>query len=295
MTLSPAIVIEGLRRSFSGKEVLTGITARAETGRVVGLLGRNGEGKTTLLRVLLDLLAADEGRVEVCGMSPDGTGAVRAKVGYVPERPVFHDFLDVAGVLDLRRRFFPSWNGEKAASLCKRLGLEPGLRVREASKGTLGKLAWVCAAAHDPEVFLLDEPTSGLDALVRDDLLTSLVGELHDRGRTFLIANHRMEELSGLLDEVWVLSRGSVKAYDAACLKRARRVTGRLKPGAKVPAVAGCLGASEDGALRAWTVLDDESLAAIASAGILEGVESVPAPFEETLKFLLAVEGEVRS
>ncbi|MBI4677745.1 MAG: ABC transporter ATP-binding protein [Elusimicrobia bacterium] len=286
-----AIVIEGLRRSFSRKTVLAGITAKAGAGRVVGLLGRNGEGKTTLLRVLLDLLAADSGRVEVLGMTPDGAGAIRAKVGYVPERPAFHDFMTVGQALDLRRRFFPTWSADKAASLCARLGLDLGLKVRDASKGAVGKLAWVCAAAHDPELFLLDEPTSGLDALVRDDILTSLISELHDRGRTFLIANHRMEEMAGLLDEVWVLGGAVLTTYDAGSLRKARRVFGRLKAASKPPVVGRALAVVEDGSLREWTVLDEEAAREIAASGAVEGLETLPVAFEETLKCLLAQAG----
>lgn len=291
MSAQNAIVIEGLRRSFSRKPVLCGIAAKAGTGRVVGLLGRNGEGKTTLLKVLLDLLAADAGTVEVLGMTPDGTGAIRAKVGFVPEKPAFHDFMTVGQVLDLRRRFFPTWSTDKAATLCVRLGLDAGLKVRDASKGALGKLAWVAAAAHDPELFLLDEPTSGLDALVRDDILTSLIEELHGRGRTFLIANHRMEELAGLLDEVWLLADGRLTCYDAEALRRARRVTGRLKPGSKPPAVRGMLAVVEDGSLCQWTVLDEQTARDIVASGAVEGVETSPLSFEDTLKCLLAQAG----
>ncbi|MBI5624367.1 MAG: ABC transporter ATP-binding protein [Elusimicrobia bacterium] len=289
-----AVVIEGLGRSFGSKEVLAGVTARIKTGRVVGLLGRNGEGKTTLLKILLDLLASDSGRAEVLGLAPDGSGVIRSKVGYVPEKPAFHDFMTVGRVLELRRRFFPTWSAEKAASLCDCLELDPCLKVRDASKGGLGKLAWVCAASHDPELFLLDEPTSGLDALVRDDILTSLITELHGRGRTFLIANHRMEEMAGLLDEVWVLAHGRLTTYDAEALRRARRVTGRLKPGAKAPSSEGALAVRGEGPLAEWVALDEGAVRWLAGSGAVEGIETAPQAFEETLKCLLSRAGGKR-
>ena len=288
-----AVHIEGVSRSFSGRPVLRGVSAKAEAGKVVGLLGRNGEGKTTLLRILLDILAADGGRVEVLGMMPDGSGAIRRHVGYVPERPAFHDFMTIAEVLDLRRRFFPRWNMDKAADLCQRLGLEPAARVSSASKGTLGKLAWVCASAHEPELFLLDEPTSGLDALVRDDLLGNFIEELHGRGRTFIIANHRMEELSGLLDEVWVLSGGELAVYQAEALRTgARRVTGRLKHGGFLPAGLKAKKISQNGLLVELAAFDEDAVADAARAG-LEDVRVEPLAFEESLKVLLLGE-EVR-
>ena len=109
------IILEAVTRSFDGRRVLDGLTARAEEGRVIGLLGRNGEGKTTLFKVLLDLLAPDSGRVEVLGARVDGSGAVRGRVGYVPERPAFHDFMTVGEALALRARLFPAWDAARAA------------------------------------------------------------------------------------------------------------------------------------------------------------------------------------
>jgi ABC-2 type transport system ATP-binding protein len=289
-----AVHIEGVSRSFSGKPVLCGINATAEPGKVVGLLGRNGEGKTTLLRILLDILAAESGQVEVLGMRPDGSGAIRKRVGYVPERPAFHDFMSVAEVLDLRRRFFPHWNTDKAADLCLRLGLDPAAKVRSASKGALGKLAWVCAAAHEPELFLLDEPTSGLDALVRDDLLSNLIEELHGKGKTFIIANHRMEELSGLLDEIWVLSGGELAVHQAEALRTgAKRVTGRLKHGGFLPAGFKARKISQSGLLVELAAFDEDAVKAAAAAG-LEDVHVEPLAFEESLKVLLLGEGGAR-
>ncbi len=284
-----AIHLEDVRRAFGPREVLRGVSGTIERGRVVGLLGRNGEGKTTLFKVLLDLLAADAGRIEVLGARPDGTGALRARVGYVPERPAFHGFMTIAEVLALRARFFPSWNARRASELCARLGLEPALAVAGASKGTLAKLAWVCAAAHEPELFLLDEPTSGLDALVRDDLLEGLVAELQDAGRTILVANHRMEELSGLLDEVWVLREGRIeRRVDVDALRTgACRLRGRLKPGARVEGLAGTLLRIE-GPLVEVAALEPGQAEAVAAAGRLESLERQPLPLAEAFKILLS-------
>jgi ABC-2 type transport system ATP-binding protein len=286
-----ALAFDAVSLSFSAKPVLREVRAAAEAGKVVGLLGRNGEGKTTLLRILLDILAADSGSIEVLGRRPDGSGAIRRHVGYVPERPAFHDFMSIGEVLDLRRRFFPTWNADKAGALCKRLGLDPEAKVASASKGTAGKLAWVCAAAHEPELFLLDEPTSGLDALVREDLLAHLIEELHGRGRTFVIANHRMEELAGLFDEVWVLSGGRLAVHDAEALRTgARRVTGRLRSGAGLPAGLKAARLSNDGALAEFAVFSEPAVRDLAAAG-LQDAQAEPLPFEETLKLLLLGEG----
>jgi ABC-2 type transport system ATP-binding protein len=287
------IILESVTRSFDGRRVLDGLTVRAEAGKVIGLLGRNGEGKTTLFQVLLDLLAPDAGRVEVLGDRVDGSGAIRRRVGFVPERPAYHGFMTVGQVLALRSRLFPAWSAERAEALCRRLALDPATPVAGASKGTLGKLAWVCAAAHDPSLYLLDEPTSGLDALVRDEVLSGLVGELGEAGRTVVIASHRLDEVAGLLDEVWVLSGGRIAGvYDAETLRtEARRVSGRPAPGFALPEGAAALEAA--GPVGSWAALDFAARGRLFAAG-LEGPAEEPLPMSETLKALLVLHGGSR-
>src|ERR1051325_4253453 len=102
-----AVCLDNVTKSFGKKQVLKGISGTIEAGKVVGLLGRNGEGKTTLFRILLDILAPDGGSISVLGHQPNGTGTIRELVGYVPERPSFHDFMRIGDVFKLRSRFFP--------------------------------------------------------------------------------------------------------------------------------------------------------------------------------------------
>lgn len=290
---SPAILIEGVTRSFGRKNVLRGVSATAMRGRVIGILGRNGVGKTTLFKIILDMLSADDGQVELLGLRPDGTGAIRQLVGYVPERPSFHDFMTVKEVFTLRSRFFKKWDMDKAMSLSKQLELEPGTKIGGASKGTLGKIAWVCAASHDPELFLLDEPTSGLDALVRGDILGHLIGELHESGKTILVANHRMEELAGVLDELWVMTDGVITgSYDAETLRtQACRITGRLKEGAHVPDGIPVMFLSGDGPLTELAVFERSAAEKLAKSGVFEKMERAPLPFETAMRVLLKQKG----
>src|SRR5262245_12117049 len=163
-----AIIIENISRSFGKKTILQGISGEVETGKIVGILGRNGEGKTTLFRILLDLLAADEGNISVLGMQPDGSGKIRKSVGYVQERPVYHEFMKVGDVLNWRSSFYPSWNWDTANNMVKRFNVDKSTAIKGASKGTLAKIAWILACAHHPPMLFLDEPTSGLDTVVRE-------------------------------------------------------------------------------------------------------------------------------
>src|SRR5581483_236305 len=146
------------------------------------------------------------------------------------------------------------------------------------------KLAWVCAAAHEPDLFFLDEPTSGLDTLVRDDLLDHLVRELQEEGKTIVVANHRMDELAGILDEVWVLADGRVAArHDVDRLRvEACRITGRAKNG-HAPAVAWPVKPMRsEGPLVEWVVLEREAEERILGSGLLEASERASMPVQES-------------
>ncbi len=294
--MTDAIILEGVRRSFGRAEVLKGVTAKARPGQVVGLLGRNGEGKTTILRILLDLLAAESGSVSVLGRSPDGSGELRQLIGYVPEQPAFHDFMTAGEVLAWRERFFRRFSMERAREAAKRMDLDLATPVRGASKGTLGKLAWACASAHDPDLYLLDEPTSGLDALVRDEVLSHLISDLQERGRTVLVANHHMEELAAVLDEVWLLAGGRIAGvYDAEVLRtQARLIRGRLKDGKGFPAGLAGVPVEASCPVVSWACFDAAGARAVGESGCLEGLESVPMSMDQTLRLLLKEDREVR-
>ena len=283
----------GVTRTFGAKRVLDGATGTAEQGKVIGLLGRNGEGKTTLFKILLDLLAADEGDIEVLGLRPDGSGAIRQLAGFVPERPSFHSFMSVAGVLELRASLFKNWSADRAAALCKRLRLDPQTRIEGASKGTLGKLGWVCAAAHDPALYLLDEPTSGLDALVREEVLSGLVSELGEAGKTVLVTSHRMDEMAGLLDEVWVMAGGKIVAVHELDALRAEGcvVSGRLRSADAPPAVPGALPLPGEGLVRAWAVLDRATRERLLGCGALSSPTVEPLPLDKAFSHLLSLKG----
>lgn len=283
---SKILSVKGLRKAFGGRTVLDGLDLEAAPGEVIGVLGRNGTGKTTLFKILLDLVAADAGSVSALGLSPDGSGRLRGLIGYVPEKPAFHPFMTVRQTLDFRAGFFPGWDGTKAAELCKTLELDPAAKAGALSKGTAAKLAWICAAAHNPALFLLDEPTSGLDYLVRDHILNGLVAELAEGGRTIIISNHRMGEMGGLLDRVCVLKDGRISAsYSAAFIKtEAFRATVR---GADLAAADGVREISRAGSLAEVAVFGRKKLEALMAGGKINSAAVAPLDLDTAFKVLL--------
>lgn len=276
----------GLCKSFAGKKVLDSLNLEAREGEVIGILGRNGSGKTTLFKILLDLVAADSGAVSAIGISPDGSGRLRGLIGYVPEKPSFHGFMTVADALAFRAGFFPGWDKAKAAELCKRLELDTSARAGSLSKGNTAKLAWICAAAHNPRLLLLDEPTSGLDYLVRDHILNGLISELAEGGRTIVISNHRMGEMGGLLDRVCVLKDGRITADHSADFIQAETFRLSVRDGANLLG-DGIKEISRAGSLCELAVFGRGKLEALKAGGLPAGTEIAPLEMETAFKVLL--------
>ncbi|MFA5162753.1 MAG: ABC transporter ATP-binding protein [Elusimicrobiales bacterium] len=288
-----AVKAAGVRKSFGRKSVLRGVDFEIEPGRVAGLLGLNGQGKTTLIKILLGITAADEGCAEVSGVEADSGGKVRLAAGYIPERPAFQPFMTAGEIFAFRSRFYPTWNHEKAAALARRLGLDLNLRAGKASKGETAKIAWVCAAAHNPDVLILDEPASGLDALAREQLLCRLIEELSSEGKTILVASHRLEDMAGILDDILLLSGGRIAGiYDAHGLSAsARRITGRARQGAQMPQSPLLVPLESELPLLAFAALDDAAIKAVHESGVLENAQEEPLGFAKILAALLSLGG----
>jgi ABC-2 type transport system ATP-binding protein len=284
-----AVLIDDVRKSFGAKHVLRGVSGRIPQGKVVGLLGRNGEGKTTLFRILLDLLKADSGHVRVLGHKPDGNGKIRSLVGYIPERPAFHDLMTVGEVLEFRADFYPEWDWIKMRAMAQRLNLDMATKIKGASKGTLAKTAWICATAYDPPVLFMDEPTSGLDAVIREAVLSHIVKEMSAQGKTILVTNHHMEELLGVLDEFWLLSEGRIRQVVSIDELRhsAFRITGRLKKDAIIPGDLLFTQENRMGDLVQWAVTEKESLYRIKEGNLLDQMEVETLPLEAGIRLLL--------
>jgi ABC-type multidrug transport system ATPase subunit len=170
-----------------------------------------------------------------------------------------------------------------------RLNLELSTGIKGASKGTLAKTAWICATAFDPDLLFLDEPTSGLDMVIREAVLSHIVKEMAARGKTILIANHHMEELIGLLDELWLLSEGKIqrKISIEELRHSAFRITGRLTKAAAIPGDLPFIEESRIGELVQWAVSEKESLYRIQQENLLQQMQVEPLPLEAAFRLLL--------
>ncbi|MGD1010729.1 MAG: ABC transporter ATP-binding protein [Candidatus Aminicenantales bacterium] len=201
--------IQHLSKSFGRKPVLKDFDVAVESGRVYGLLGRNGEGKTTLARVLMGVIPADVGDILYKGRRISfRDSAYKREFGYVPEDPFFYEDMTIRGLLDFNARFYPRWNRKRAASDLERFALDPRSRIRTLSRGMKLKLGLAVALAAAPEFLILDDPTSGLDVPTRQDFLRDIIRELAASGTTILFATHMVHELERIVEWLLVLHGG---------------------------------------------------------------------------------------
>jgi ABC-2 type transport system ATP-binding protein len=175
---------------------------------VHGFLGPNGAGKTTTIRVLLGLLRADAGRVELLGGDPwHDAASLHRRLAYVPGEVNLWPNLTGGEVIDLLGALRGGLDETRRAQLMEAFGLDPSKRCRSYSKGNRQKVALVAAFASDVELYVLDEPTSGLDPLM-ESVFQDVVRDLRGRGRTVLLSSHILSEVEALCDRVTIIRKG---------------------------------------------------------------------------------------
>ncbi len=207
-----AIETANVCRDFGRRRVIHDVSLRVPRGVVYGLLGVNGSGKTTMIKLLMGHLRPTEGTIAVLGRSyPADLLAIRQRVGYVSENRYLYDWMTVEETLHFAAAFHERWDWKKARRLTDRLQLDPTMKVRHLSRGNRARLCLIVALAFDPELLILDEPTSGLDPVVRRDVLESVIVEIEQEGRTVLFSSHLVEEVERIADWVGILHQGRLK------------------------------------------------------------------------------------
>lgn len=211
-TQSEAVVaLEQVSRRYGAKFALHDVTLSIPRGGVLGLVGANGAGKTTMIRHVLGLLKAQFGTVRVFGLDPvKNAVTVLGRLGYLSEDRDLPPWVTVGELLRYGKAFYPGWDPDYAQRLREQFALPSEAAVRTLSKGELAKAGLLMALAHRPELLVLDEPSSGLDPLVRREMLEAIVRSVGDEGRTVLFSSHLLDEIARVSDRVAMLSHGKL-------------------------------------------------------------------------------------
>jgi len=216
----PAILVEHARKDYGRaaggrREAVSDVSISVSRGAIHGLLGPNGSGKTTTLKMLLGLVRPSGGRFEILGR-PARMPGVRSSVGFLPEQPYFPPQLTAGEAMRLYGRLTGVKGSDLArqsAELLDRVGLDGRQKtlLSKFSRGMLQRLGLAQALLGSPQVLILDEPASGLDPVGQRDIRTLML-ELKEQGATILLSSHQLSEVETVSDEVTILNRGRVAA-----------------------------------------------------------------------------------
>ena len=194
-------------KSFDNKEVLKDINFTIPKGKIIGLLGKNGMGKTTIIKLINDLLTPTSGEVLVKGEKPGVES--KKSISFLPERTYLDKSLNVKQVFNYFLDFYDDFNLEKARKLLKDLNLEEDDSLSKMSKGMLEKLQLVLVMSRDVELYVLDEPLGGVDPATRDYILDTILSNFCE-GASVLISTHLISDIERILDEVIFVDHGQV-------------------------------------------------------------------------------------
>jgi len=277
----PIIEIDQLSRQFGSTLALDDVNLDVPKGTVVGLVGENGAGKTTIIKHVLGLLRAKTGQVAVFGLNPASDPvSVLSRIGYLSEDRDMPDWMRVDELMRYSAAFFPAWDWKLAQQLAETFDLDAAQKVKTLSRGQRALTGLLVALAHRPELLVLDEPSSGLDPVVRRDILTAIIRTVSDEGRTVLFSSHLLEEVERVSDRVAMMHAGRLVLCDDldVLLSGHHRLTLRFAEAVlEIPTLPGALWCT--GRLREWTCicngqLDELKRAAVELGAAVIGEES---------------------
>jgi len=205
--MNPIIECRGLTKKFGSKMALNNVNLKIERGQIVGLLGPNGSGKTTFIKLANELLKPTGGEILIDGKKP---GVETKKiVSYLPERTYLNDWMKVHDIIAFFKDFYPDFQAERAYEMLKSLDINPGDRLKTMSKGTKEKVQLILVMSRKADLYLLDEPIGGVDPAARDYILKTILSNYNENG-TVLISTHLISEIENILDYVIFINQGQI-------------------------------------------------------------------------------------
>ena len=204
---------KNLCKSYDEKQVLKDVNLKIPKGKIIGLLGKNGTGKTTLIKLINDLLTPTSGEILINGKKP----GVESKkiISYLPEKTYIDREMKVKDAIKYFEEFYDNFDSEKAKKLLKDLDLDVNSKISKMSKGMQEKLQLILVMSRNAELYILDEPLGGVDPATRDYILDTILSNFSE-GASVIISTHLIADIERILDEVIFIDKGQIIVTSSA-------------------------------------------------------------------------------
>lgn len=207
------LICKNVNKNYGNKKVLKNINFSIPRGKIIGLLGKNGTGKTTLIKLINDLLTLDSGEILIDGKK---IGVESKKIiSYLPERTYLDKSMTVNEVIDMFSEFYDNFDAKKARKLLKDLKLDVNSKLSKMSKGMQEKVQLVLVMSRKALLYILDEPLGGVDPATRDYILDTILTNFNE-GASIIISTHLIADIERILDEVIFIDDGKIVLIENA-------------------------------------------------------------------------------
>lgn len=203
--------IKNLNKSYGKKQALTDVNLNLERGRIVGLLGPNGSGKTTMIKLINGLLTPNSGSITVDG-NKIGKDS-RIAVSYLPDKTYLPDWMKVNDVIKMFTDFYENFDPAKAMDMLSKLNINGNERLKTLSKGTKEKVQLILVMSRNAKLYLLDEPIGGVDPAARDYILNTII-TTYNPDASVVISTHLISDIERVLDEAIFINNGHIVLHD---------------------------------------------------------------------------------
>ncbi len=207
------VVLENVKKKYKSFELNLNITI--ESGRITGLIGKNGAGKSTTFKTILGLLRLNEGRVLIDGKDAGKlTNAEKEDIGVVLSESGFSVYMTPKDVMEVMAAMYQKFDKKGFEEKCKHFGIPMNQKIKEFSTGMKAKLKVLTALSHEAKLLILDEPTAGLDVVARDEILNMLREYMEEDDNSIIISSHISSDLEGLCDDVYFIDDGKIILHE---------------------------------------------------------------------------------
>lgn len=205
--MSELLKAEGLSKNYGGTLALDNIDLSIQSGRIIGLLGPNGSGKTTFIKILNGLLRPTSGSISIDGKAP---GVETKKiVAYLPDNSYLNSWMTVEQIIDMFTDFYTDFRPKLALEMLARLGIKPEAKLKNLSKGNKEKVCLILVMSRNALLYVLDEPIAGVDPATRDYVISTIINN-YNPDASVIISTHLISDIEQVLDEVIFINNGKI-------------------------------------------------------------------------------------